>query len=258
VSGAKARAIWYPSAEDVLRLHEELVVLFAGEDNPIFPPGVKDLKLLESACNRPKTSLGDTEKYPTIEQKAAALLHSLVKNHPFHNGNKRTALMTVVTFLWRNDRRLRPDISDDEIFVMVVDVANNEFTVFDSKAEADELLGHLQRPDSVVEQLGWWFKDGTVPHKAKPRAMSVSEFLERCSQAGLRWKESGPSYVVWDRDHSIKFSQSTKKFEPPVVRQFMAKLGLRDMRVEEFQEGVSGEQQEMYRFRHVLRRLASA
>jgi death-on-curing protein len=104
VSRLKARTIWYPSAEDVLDLHAELVVLFAREDNPIFPPGVKDRKLLESACGRPQTSLGGTEKYLTVEQKAAALLHSLVKNHPFHNGNKRTALRTVVTFLWQNDR----------------------------------------------------------------------------------------------------------------------------------------------------------
>jgi uncharacterized protein YidB (DUF937 family) len=153
---------------------------------------------------------------------------------------------------------LKPDVSDDEIFNLVVSVANNEFTVFDSKAEEDQRLGHLQKSDRTVEQLGWWFKDATVSHKAKPRAMNVQEFLARCQQAGLQWKESGPSYVVSDKNHSIKFSRSTRKFEPPVVREFMAKLGLRDMRVEEFQEGVSAEQQEMHRFRHVLRRLASA
>ena len=44
---------------------------------------------------RPQTGLGTIDKYPTIEQKAAALLHSLIKNHAFHNGNKRTALVAA-------------------------------------------------------------------------------------------------------------------------------------------------------------------
>ena len=155
----KGKTIWYPSVDDVLGLHAQLVALFAKEDNPIFPPGVKDRNLLESACGRPLTSLGGTEKYLTVEQKAAALLHSLVKNHAFHNGNKRTALITVVTFLWRNDRCLKPDVTDDEIFDMVINIANNAFTVFDSRVEEEKRVGHLQKSDRVVEQLSWWIKE---------------------------------------------------------------------------------------------------
>src|SRR5436190_18138540 len=109
---------WFPKATDVLALHEDLVALFAQEDNPIFPPGPKDLNLLESACTRPQTSFGKTEKYGSVEEKAAALLHSLVKNHAFHNGNKRTALVTMITFLWRNERRVNADVTDNEIFDM--------------------------------------------------------------------------------------------------------------------------------------------
>src|SRR5436190_854882 len=67
---------WFPKATDVLALHEDLVALFAQEDNPIFPPGPKDLNLLESACTRPQTSFGKTEKYGSVEEKAAAPLHS--------------------------------------------------------------------------------------------------------------------------------------------------------------------------------------
>src|SRR5258708_1626270 len=74
----------------VLVIHNQLVRDFAESGDPIDPPGIRDRgELLESALSRPQTSIGTTLKYPTIEMAAAALLHALVHNHPFHNGNKR-------------------------------------------------------------------------------------------------------------------------------------------------------------------------
>lgn len=53
--------------------------------------GVKDHSLLESAIHRPQHSVFGEDAYPTIIEKAAAMMDSLAKNHSFHNGNKRTA-----------------------------------------------------------------------------------------------------------------------------------------------------------------------
>src|ERR1700741_1391270 len=94
------------SADDILALHYQLVDFFKKTEDPIDPAGPRDLNLLASAVGRPQTSLGHEEKYPTLLLKAAALFHSLVKNHAFHNGNKRTGLMATLTFLDRNNRRL--------------------------------------------------------------------------------------------------------------------------------------------------------
>lgn len=105
------------SYDDVLRIHYQLVEFFASDGDPITPPGPRDTNLLHSACMRPQTSLGEIEKYRGIDKKAAALLHSLVMNHAFHNGNKRTALASMVSFLDRNDRRI--DATDDELFDLV-------------------------------------------------------------------------------------------------------------------------------------------
>jgi len=239
---------WYPDGADVIALHNDLVELFAADENPIFPPGVKNRNLLESACTRPQTALGHTEKYGSIEEKAGALLHSLVKNHPFHNGNKRTGLVATVTFLWRNDRRLNQGVSDDDIFDMVVGVANDTFPT----------PRHGLDPDGVVQELGWWFKATTTALGGKAASMRTAAFLRACEAAGVTWKESGPSYVIRKGNRSVRISRSTRKMEGPVVREYLNKLRLVDIRVDEFQEGLSPEQAVMRVFRNVLRRLAHA
>lgn len=240
---------WYPTGDDVLALHFQLVRLFARDPNPISPPGARDMGLVESACGRPRTALGGTEKYRTVEQKGAALFHSLVKNHPFHNGNKRTALITLVTFLWRNDRRVVTEVSDDEVFGMVVGIANNEFPDSNRRRSADE----------VVEELSSWLRERTASLEAKSGGMTTRAFLKKCEEAGLSWKLAGTSYVVWkDQKHSLRFSRSTNRLDGPVVRQYLKELGLTDVRVDEFQEGLNPEAAYVRRFRNVLRRLAHA
>lgn len=65
--------------------------------------GVKSDDLLESAINRPRQSVVGIEAYPDIYFKSAALFESLLKNHPFHCGNKRTAFCSLVLFLSYNN-----------------------------------------------------------------------------------------------------------------------------------------------------------
>jgi prophage maintenance system killer protein len=67
--------------------------------------------------------LGDTTKYPTAEMAAAALLHALVHDHPFHNGNKRTALVSKLVLLDENSLMLTCD--EDELFRLVVRLAQH-------------------------------------------------------------------------------------------------------------------------------------
>jgi death-on-curing family protein len=107
--------MWIPGKEEVVEVHNHLTRLFEREDDPISPSGVKSSPLLESACSRPHTGLGAHDKYGTTDLKLAALFHSLTKNHPFHNGNKRTALATLLAALSRNDRRFNNDINDNVI-----------------------------------------------------------------------------------------------------------------------------------------------
>lgn len=69
--------------------------------------GVRDLGLIESAVGRPKATFDGTDLYPDIFTKAAALMHSLLKNHAFVDGNKRTAHAACGVFLKLNGYKLK-------------------------------------------------------------------------------------------------------------------------------------------------------
>lgn len=68
--------------------------------------GVRDLGLLRSAVARPRATFGGEDLYPDIFRKAAALMESLILNHPFLDGNKRTAISAAGLFLLRNGQQL--------------------------------------------------------------------------------------------------------------------------------------------------------
>jgi death-on-curing protein len=72
------------SEKEVLEIHAILIERFGGSN------GVRDMNLLNSALNRPYQTFDGKELYPTPIDKAAAIIESIVKNHPFIDGNKRT------------------------------------------------------------------------------------------------------------------------------------------------------------------------
>jgi death-on-curing protein len=85
---------------------------------------VRDVGLLDSAVNRPRSSAFGEDAYPTLAFKAAALLHSLVKNHALVDGNKRIAWLCTVVFCDLNDAA--PWLTDEEAFRLVWDVASSQ------------------------------------------------------------------------------------------------------------------------------------
>jgi death-on-curing protein len=102
----------YLDAEDVLTLAAQ-----ACDDIHVV---VRDAGLLESAVHRPSAEMFGQEAYPDLVDKAAALLQSLAINHPFVDGNKRTAWLSCVVFLSVNGVDLRPDIDAAERLVIAV------------------------------------------------------------------------------------------------------------------------------------------
>ena len=88
---------------------------------------VKDVGLLDSALARPKTVLFGEDAYPTIELKAAALAHSLVKNHALVDGNKRTTWSLMVSFLALNN--FKHDFSTDQAMDFILGLATDALTL---------------------------------------------------------------------------------------------------------------------------------
>ncbi len=81
---------------------------------------VRDVGLLDSAAHRPQTSLFGDDAYPAIEEKAAVLLESIVRNHPLIDGNKRLGWIAAVMFLERNRRRVEAPLDDAYDLVIAV------------------------------------------------------------------------------------------------------------------------------------------
>jgi death-on-curing protein len=85
------------------------------------PNQLVDFGLLESAVLRPQQTIGGQEAYPDIYEKAAALMHSLARNHPFLDGNKRTAAASMIVFLKLNGYDFHA--SQDELVAITIDTA---------------------------------------------------------------------------------------------------------------------------------------
>jgi death on curing protein len=94
---------------------------------------VRDYGLLESAVARPKTTVVGAEAYPDIHTKAAALLHSLCRNHALVDGNKRLAWTACQVFLGLNGEWV--EASEDDRFDLMIDVASGAIDNVDQIAE---------------------------------------------------------------------------------------------------------------------------
>jgi death-on-curing protein len=87
-------------------------------------PPVRDVGLLESAVARPRATAFGADAYPGLDSKAAALLHSLARNHALLDGNKRLALAAVIAFYGVNGRRLA--LTNDGAYDLVIAVATGQ------------------------------------------------------------------------------------------------------------------------------------
>ncbi len=112
--------------EIVLRLHELSIIRYGGAQ------GIRDEGLMESAIARPYQTFGGEDLYPTIIQKAAAIAESIIINHPFVDGNKRTGYLAMLAIL--EEGRLEITVSNDYIYSFVIQTSTGE-TKFDEIVE---------------------------------------------------------------------------------------------------------------------------
>lgn len=93
-------------AEYLEYIHDALIAVFWPNTEPVGERELRDKGLIESAAARPFHTLQGEDAYPTILEKGVALFHSVIANHAFTNGNKRTAVIAVDHFLIVNDYHL--------------------------------------------------------------------------------------------------------------------------------------------------------
>ena len=101
--------------EEILALHEDRIRKYGGTT------GVRDLDLLRSAMGNAEATFGGEFLHETLFEMAAAYLYGICRNHPFLDGNKRTALACALAFLGLNDVTMRSD--PDDLYGLVIGVA---------------------------------------------------------------------------------------------------------------------------------------
>ena len=114
-------------------------VLAAAEAHLGHPADVGDYGLLESAVARPQATVFGEDAYPTIHEKAAALLQSLATNHALVDGNKRTAFVATALFYGLNGHDVRGGV-EDELFDLVIAVATRDLGAVQQIAQQLALL----------------------------------------------------------------------------------------------------------------------
>jgi len=124
----------YLTAQQVLFIHARLIATTGGEH------GVRDIGLLASAVARPQATFDKTELYPDLFQKVAALMASLAQNHPFVDGNKRTAIAAAALFLRQNGFRLET-----------------------TNAELEQFTLHVTNERISITSIAAWFQDYSLP-----------------------------------------------------------------------------------------------
>lgn len=120
---------FFPSLENLLAIAREML----GENLP-----VRDMGLLESAAARPQTTVFGEDAYPSLWDKAAALLHSIVLGHPLVDGNKRLGWLAATTFLGVNGHPV-DNISADAAVHLVESIAIHHLEVGDISSALQEL-----------------------------------------------------------------------------------------------------------------------
>jgi death-on-curing protein len=143
-----ADSFWYPSVEDVLDIHDDIVSEYSDTH-----PGVQDAGDIEFALNYIDERSFRTAA-ETIHEKAFHLLRLLTASHPFVDANKRTALNTTVVFYLLNGYRFE---YDDEVRSILKRFGTDEATV--DEAEAVEYLQSHTEEIDLAEEIEQWRDD---------------------------------------------------------------------------------------------------
>jgi death-on-curing protein len=111
--------IRYLTLVEVLNLHRQIIEQSGGA------LGVRDVGALQSALAQPRMTFGGEDLYPTLADKAAALGFSIIMNHPFVDGNKRTGHAAMETFLVLNGMEISASVDEQEQVILALASGNS-------------------------------------------------------------------------------------------------------------------------------------
>lgn len=166
------KKIEFLTVNDVIEIHNILTQDALDSEDPISPPGVKDFNLLESAVFRQWSGYGDYLKYDNPILNAASLCYGICCNHSLHNGNKRTALVTMLCHLDKNGFTFQNELSQDKLYSFMLKVAKH--TVSGNRRKKKQ----HNESDIEIYAMAKWINRYTRKIQIGERSLSYNE-LER-------------------------------------------------------------------------------
>jgi death-on-curing protein len=157
----------------------DIAALDFGATDPLRP------NALASAVARQSAGMGSYRKYTTVPQVAATLFYGLALNHPFENGNKRTALVAMLVFLQQN-RTLLVETSEDDLYDMATRVAAHDFVLPESEARSS---------DSEVAGVADWLAGRIRPLVRGDRSMQFHELRAQLEAQGCEFGAPSRNFI---------------------------------------------------------------
>lgn len=186
--------------EDVIEIHNRLVIDAAESNDPILPPGIKNEGLLESAVARQQVGFDGKLKYDDPISNAASLCYGICCNHPLHNGNKRTALVSMLCHLDKNGFTFNNRTNQDCLYSFMLSVAGHTIV---PKKKLNK--GHDQS-DLEVIAMTHWIRKRTRRIEKGERSLSYPELQKILRQHGVYFENSKNNYI-----DVVKHTTETKK-----------------------------------------------
>ncbi|MDN7125059.1 type II toxin-antitoxin system death-on-curing family toxin [Pseudidiomarina sp. 1APP75-32.1] len=173
--------------EEVIWIHERLTADALASDDPISPPGVKDMGLLESAIYRQRAGYGSFLKYDTPISNAASLCFGICNNHALHNGNKRTALVSLICHLDKNGYTFTDRASQQSLYSFMLRVAGHQLLTKKRKGKAIA--------DDEVKAMTEWLAKKTRKVQKGEKSISYNELERVLKEHDVYFENHKSNYV---------------------------------------------------------------
>ena len=199
----------------IIYIREYLTDFFYDKEDPIRPPGVKDLTTIESAAARPFATAGGHDAYPTVFLKAASLFHSIIGNHSFHNGNKRAALLSTLYFLSENGYLLEK-CNDEEMYNFTTKVASHEIT---------------EERSNEVTAIANWLEQNSRKQQKGEKPLKLTALREILGRFGYELHDLGKTLEVKKEGEIVenilkKGGRGFEDYDPAYISELRKRLGL--------------------------------
>lgn len=197
------------TAESLIDLHDLLSnnVHLLAEMDPIEPRGVKNLGMLESAVGRQSSGFGEYYKYPDCFSNCATLTFGIIKNHSFHNGNKRAGLLALIKHLYVNGYVLSPSLESKELYEFLVAIADSKIQEFSYKykkkyslirSKSEKKENPTWDIDTIIRYMALWIKKNARPKKTTFKGdVKVSDLKRFLDNKGIKLEQNGSNLEIY-------------------------------------------------------------